>query len=103
MRFFLILFLALSLSFSTIYSEEVPSGGEMIVDVFLARPLGTVSLVLGTGLFILSSPFALLSGEPVQGLKETSSRLVVYPFNFTFVRKVGKFPGYMEELEIVTD
>ncbi|MCB1157751.1 MAG: hypothetical protein H7A25_20765 [Leptospiraceae bacterium] len=103
-QFLSILFCSTILFFSgSIKAEEVPSSGEMLIDVVIARPLGLASLAVGSGLFIISSPFALMSGEAKQSLKETGNRLVLYPFKYTFIRKVGKFPGFMEEYEVVTD
>ncbi|MCG9875088.1 MAG: hypothetical protein O9346_07220 [Leptospiraceae bacterium] len=95
-----ILFLILSLLFSTsLTAKEIPSGGEIMIDAIVARPLGLASVGLGLGLFIASSPFSLISGTFIQ----TGRRLVVYPLKFTFTRGLGDFPGYMEELELVQD
>lgn len=80
-------------------AKEVPSGGEIMIDAIIARPLGVASVGLGLGLFVLSSPFSLISGTFVQSGK----RLVVYPLKFTFTRGLGDFPGYMEELELIQD
>ncbi|MCC5813160.1 MAG: hypothetical protein JJT78_00255 [Leptospira sp.] len=71
----------------------------MMIDAIIARPLGVASVGLGLGLFVLSSPFSLISGTFVQSGK----RLVVYPLKFTFTRGLGDFPGYMEELELIQD
>ncbi|MDF3819901.1 hypothetical protein P3G55_08330 [Leptospira sp. 96542] len=71
----------------------------MLIDLVLARPMGLVGTVLGTGAFIVASPFTLLSGTFIQSGK----RLVLYPAKFTFTRGLGDFPGYMEEYQIVEE
>jgi hypothetical protein len=59
----------------------------MIADVLIARPVGLVSIVLGTAAFIVALPFAITSGsvEPV------ARTLVAAPCKFTFARRVGDF------------
>jgi hypothetical protein len=84
---------------SSLQAKEIPSGGEIMIDALIARPLGLASVGLGLGLFVVSSPFSLLSGTFTQSGK----RLVLYPLKFTFVRGLGDFPGYMEEMELVQD
>lgn len=97
---FIILFLALP---NILRAEEVPSGGEMMSDVLFVRPLSMVALGLGTGLFLVSLPFAAIPAERGEILRETSNKLVIYPFHFAFLRRVGKFPGYMDEIDYVQD
>ncbi len=96
---FCIVFLFLFSSSFPLLPKEVPSGGEIMVDALVARPLGLASIGIGLGLFVISSPFSLLSGTFIQ----TGRRLVIYPLKFTFTRGVGDFPGFMEELELVQD
>ena len=91
----LMIFLVLLTFISTsVQAEEVPSGGEMMIDVILIRPLGVVSLALGSVLFVVSLPFTAISGS----IKQSGKRLIVYPAKFTFTRKLGSFGGYSEEL-----
>ena len=68
-------------------AEDDPGAPEMIADVLIARPVGLVTIVLGTAAFIVALPFALTSGsvEPV------ARTLVAAPCKFTFVRRVGDF------------
>ncbi len=80
---------------TSVQATEVPSGGEMMIDAILIRPLGMVSVVLGSALFVVALPFTLISGS----VKQSGNRLVGYPLKFTFTRKLGSFPGYSEELE----
>ena len=66
---------------------DKPTGTEITFDFFIARPLGLVSLAMGTTFFIVSFPLAVLTGST----KNTSSALVGEPFNFTFVRGLGEY------------
>ncbi|MCZ8154508.1 MAG: hypothetical protein O9264_00205 [Leptospira sp.] len=92
--FFLVFLSSLSLS-----AREVPSGGEMLLDIIIARPVGLAGAALGTAACVVATPFTLLSGT----WEQTAKRLVIYPVRFTFVRGLGHFPGYMEEYETVED
>ncbi|HET8708426.1 MAG TPA: hypothetical protein VFM46_19115 [Pseudomonadales bacterium] len=64
---------------------ERPTGLAMAGDVVLARPLLFVGTVIGTALFIVSSPFSLLGGN----IGEAGKTLVVTPAKATFVRCLG--------------
>lgn len=96
----LILISVLSLNLS---AKEVPSSGEMMFDVMPIRPLGVVSFLVGTTIFVAALPFSVLSANPEQVIRQNAKRLVVYPFRFTFQRPIGEFYGYMEEIEFVTE
>lgn len=63
-----------------------PSGGEMTADLLIVRPLSLAATVLGTGLFVVSLPFALLAPD---GAAATAQRLVVEPARYTFARPLG--------------
>jgi hypothetical protein len=54
-----------------------------IIDLVLARPLGVVAGIFGTGVFILSLPFTIPTGS----VDDAAQMFVVKPFNFSFVRK----------------
>jgi hypothetical protein len=56
-------------------------------DLAIARPLGIVSIVIGSAAFIASFPFALTSGS----VRNTADLLVGEPFRFTFKRPLGEF------------
>ncbi|HMV78978.1 MAG TPA: hypothetical protein PL048_16290 [Leptospiraceae bacterium] len=88
---------------SSLSAKEVPGSGEMMFDIVAIRPLGMVTLVLGSSLWIVGAPFALFTGDAVKSWKQTGRRLVLYPAKFTFQRQIGDFPGYMEELEHVVE
>ena len=63
------------------------SSASMAGDAVLIRPLGFVSLTLGFGLFVVSSPFSALGGN----IGDAWGTLVAKPAKFTFVRPLGKF------------
>jgi hypothetical protein len=62
-------------------------------DTLLVRPFGVVSLAIGTAVFIVSLPFAVLGGN----VGETAKVLVADPFNYTFARPVGEFEREYED------
>ncbi len=65
--------------------EAQPSGGAMVVDALVARPLLVVATAAGTGLFLVSLPFTALGGN-VGGAAET---LVKTPAEAAFRRCLG--------------
>lgn len=68
------------------------AAGAMTGDAVLVRPLGVVSLALGFGIFVVSSPFSALGGN----IGDAWSTLVTTPAKFTFVRPLGKFNSLPE-------
>jgi hypothetical protein len=63
-----------------------PSAGAMAFDLVIVRPVSLVATVLGTGLFMLSLPLALIQGERPSA---PAQKLVVEPAKFTFSRPLG--------------
>jgi len=59
----------------------------MAADFFIVRPLGIVTTVLGTAVFIVSLPFSALGGNT----KTACRKLVQDPATFTFTRPLGEF------------
>ncbi len=59
--------------------------GAIVMDVLLIRPLGLISATLGTGVFIISLPFAIPSGSTAT----IAEKLVLDPLRFTFTRPLG--------------
>jgi hypothetical protein len=79
-----------SACFAESYEEERKrelSGGLMIADALLVRPLGVVATVGGTLMFIVSLPFSALGGNT----GEAFDRLMADPATFTFTRPLGDF------------
>lgn len=54
-----------------------------MIDILIARPMGIVAGILGTGIFILSLPYTI----PTKGVDEAAETFIKRPFKFTFTRK----------------
>lgn len=67
------------------HPEAKPSGGAMVADAVIGRPLLFVATVLGTGLYVVSLPFSLAGGNA----GDAGKALVVEPAKNTFVRCLG--------------
>ncbi|MEM7179658.1 MAG: hypothetical protein AAF518_02015 [Spirochaetota bacterium] len=91
------------ISYTPTFAEEVPTSGAMMGDVMVVRPLSIAALGLGVCLFVVSAPFAAIPVDRKEVFRQTSNRFVLYPFHYAFMRKVGRFPGFMEEIDYVQD
>ncbi|WP_198266454.1 hypothetical protein [sulfur-oxidizing endosymbiont of Gigantopelta aegis] len=69
------------------YDDERVTDQEIIVDLFLARPLGAVGSVLG----MATQGIGLLFSVPGENFGETGEVLVEEPLNYTFNRPLGRF------------
>jgi hypothetical protein len=67
--------------------EEGRNAEKMTADLFLVRPLGIVSTLFGTAVFVASLPFSALGNN----VGEAGYKLVVEPAKFTFKRPIGDF------------
>ena len=67
--------------------KEGPDAGKMTADLFLVRPLGIISTLLGTAVFVASLPFSALGNN----VGEAGYKLVAEPAKFTFKRPIGDF------------
>lgn len=56
-------------------------------DILMARPLGIASIVGGAALWVISLPFAVISGT----VPKTTEALITKPIKYTFARPVGDF------------
>ncbi len=74
------------LSSAAAFAEDYKSE-EIVLDVIAARPLGLATLAIGTAFFIVSLPFAVISGST----DVTEKALVADPFYYTFTRPLGDF------------
>lgn len=60
-----------------------PSTDEwMMLDIVVARPLGILAGLLGSGIFVLSLPFTI----PTNGVDQAAKIFVIRPFKFSFTR-----------------
>ena len=66
--------------------ENIPAYA-MVWDALLARPLGLVSICVGSVVFGISWPFAALGGND----RITFEKLIAEPVSFTFDRGLGDF------------
>ncbi|QTF93234.1 hypothetical protein [Halomonas sp. BM-2019] len=65
--------------------EAQPSGGAMVVDALVARPLLAAATVAGTAVFLVSLPFTALGG----GVETAAETLIKTPAEATFRRCLG--------------
>ncbi len=69
------------------FETEDPSGGAMMFDLAVVRPVGIVATAVGCVFFVVSAPFAALGGN----IDTASEKLVKDPAAFTFKRPLGDF------------
>jgi hypothetical protein len=77
-------------SHSLIDEEQIrrePTGGEMVLDALVARPLGLVGTVVGAAVWVVSLPFTL----PSRSTERAAKQMVAKPAEFTFKRPLGQF------------
>lgn len=69
------------------FSEDCkgPTGGDMMFDIVITRPLGLAAIVLGAAVFVVGLPFTL----PTRSVGVSAKRLVGEPVKYTFQRPVG--------------
>ncbi len=66
-------------------TNSAPTGGEMLADAFLVRPVMLVGSVLTTATFVVTLPFSVIGGN----VGEAANRLVAEPVKYTFARPLG--------------
>ena len=71
------------------YFVESGSAEAMVADAIIARPVGLVTTILGSAVYVVSLPFSLLGGNE----KQAREKLVKEPTAFTFKRPLGEFPS----------
>ena len=69
------------------FEAEEPSGGAMIYDLCVVRPVGLVATAIGSVVFVLSSPFSALGDN----IDVAGQKLVKNPAAYTFKRPLGEF------------
>ena len=91
----LLVICALIASTAQAFAEPPKDGMAIVADVLFARPVGLVSIVAGTAMFIVALPFSLPSGSV-----ETAGKLLVAdPFEYTFARPLGDFDYKLEPVQ----
>ena len=69
------------------YFAESGSAEAMVADAVVARPIGLVTTIVGSVVYVVSLPFSLLGGNEEQARE----KLVIEPVDFTFKRPLGEF------------
>ncbi len=69
------------------FEAEDPSGGEMIFDFCVVRPIGIVATAVGAVFYVVSWPFAALGDNT----DIAGEKLVKAPAAYTFKRPLGEF------------
>jgi len=67
--------------------EQEPTGGMMMWDALVMRPVGIIGTAFGSVVWLVSYPFAAWGGNADQ----STQRLVTDPFEWTFQRPLGEF------------
>jgi hypothetical protein len=70
------------------FERQDPSGGMMIFDLVIIRPIGIVATAVGSVFYVISLPFSLLGGNS----GEAAAALMKDPAAYTFNRPLGEFP-----------
>jgi hypothetical protein len=78
---------ALIMSTAPAFASEPTDGMAIVADVLIARPVGLVSIVFGTAMYIVALPFSI----PSDSVGKTGKLLVEDPFKYTFFRPLGDF------------
>lgn len=82
----IMLTLIIVLTSSMAFAATDTSAASVITDMILLRPVGVASLGVGTAMYIVALPFALITRSHATTFKV----LVKEPFEFVFVRPVGE-------------
>jgi len=74
------------------YEKEPISSEAMAADLLIVRPIGIISMIAGTFLFVFSLPFSF-SEKNMEGNRQeigkTLDSLIVEPSKYTFNRRLG--------------
>lgn len=85
-KIFIVLVTLLFVLTSTVaFAASDNDGIAIIADFLILRPIGIAIIVGGTGMFILTLPFSVITGS----VGKTADALVADPVKFTFVRDLG--------------
>jgi len=69
------------------FETEDPSGGAMIFDFCVVRPVGLIATAVGAVAFVVSWPFSALGDNS----DVASQKLIKEPAAYTFKRPLGEF------------
>lgn len=88
-RFLAVLAISAATALPAMAEDQFPEdrrGGDMAYDLVLARPIGLLSIIGGSVLFVVSLPFTIPSGS----MDAAANELVKKPINYTFKRPLGQ-------------
>ena len=69
------------------FESEPPTGGAMVFDFCVVRPIGIVATAVGAVFYVVSAPFAALGDN----IDTAGEKLVKEPAAYTFKRPLGEF------------
>ena len=69
------------------FETKEPSGGAMMYDLIVLRPVGAVATVIGSVVWLVSLPFSAAGDNS----EVATTKLVKEPAKFTFKRPLGEF------------
>ena len=69
------------------FETREPSGGAMMYDMVVLRPVGVVATVIGSAFWLISIPFSAAGDN----YDTATKKLVKEPAAFTFKRPLGEF------------
>jgi hypothetical protein len=80
-------------AFASKPDPDTPSSSAIAADAILCRPLGLVTTIAGTGVFLVTLPFSISSHSGEQA----AWGLVGRPGGWTFIRPMGQGAPFFEE------
>lgn len=84
------------LTLSPAFAHHYETDEAIVADTLILRPIGLAAIVAGTAVFIVSLPFALLTGST----GKAADKLIADPVRYTFTRPLGdNYPEGKEGLE----
>jgi hypothetical protein len=66
--------------------QTEPSSDEIAADLLFVRPVAFSSIIVGAGIFVVSLPFTIPTGNFILA----GRKLVVVPFKYTFSKPLGQ-------------
>jgi hypothetical protein len=69
------------------FQDKEPSGGQMVYDMVVLRPVGLVATAVGSVFWLVTLPFSALGDNTTTATK----KLVKEPAAYTFKRPLGEF------------
>ena len=77
--------------------EEKPDAFVMVADLVVARPIGLAMLGIGSVVYVITLPFSIFGGNPI----DSSAELVFKPAREVFLRCLGcRTPGRKQRIKV---